>query len=117
MYIFIPIFSTKQVGRYRPPAVDKLFGELQRLREMLRAECQVAWIGLLQDFSHHYFKHKQAVLKVATIDVILSLAHVAQQEGYCKYVPCFWCACVCFFFKVLLVLRISNNVMSTDVVS
>ncbi|XP_034241241.1 DNA mismatch repair protein Msh3-like [Thrips palmi] len=78
------ISSTKQVGRYRPPAVDKLFGDLQRLREMLRAECQLAWIGLLQDFSQQYFKHKQAVYKIATLDVILSLAHVAQQEGYCK---------------------------------
>lgn len=51
---------------------------------MLRAECHLAWIGLLQDFSQQYFKHKQAVHKVATIDVILSLAHVAQQEGYCR---------------------------------
>ncbi|KAJ1532088.1 hypothetical protein ONE63_000717 [Megalurothrips usitatus] len=78
------ISSTKQVGRYRPPAVDRLFGELQRLREMLKAECQLAWIGLLRTFSEQYFKHKQAIQKVATLDVILSLAHVAQQEGFCR---------------------------------
>ncbi|XP_026289767.1 DNA mismatch repair protein Msh3 [Frankliniella occidentalis] len=78
------ISSTKQVGRYRPPAVDKLFGELQCLREMLKTECNQAWIGLLQEFSQQYFRHKQAVNKVATMDVLLSLAHVAQQEGYCR---------------------------------
>lgn len=53
---------------------------------MLRAECHQAWISLLQDFSQQYFRHKQAVSKVATIDVILSLAHVAQQEDYCRFV-------------------------------
>lgn len=46
----------------------------------------MAWIALLQDFSQQYFKHKQAVNNVATLDVFLSLAYVAQQEGFCRYV-------------------------------
>ncbi|XP_076055515.1 DNA mismatch repair protein Msh3-like [Oratosquilla oratoria] len=76
--------STKACARFRSPAVEKLFTRLQQLRELLQADCQQAWITLLDEFSKSYQEHRQAVLCLATLDALNSLACIAQSHGYCR---------------------------------
>ncbi|XP_064107017.1 DNA mismatch repair protein Msh3-like [Macrobrachium nipponense] len=78
------INTTKACCRFRPPEVEKLFTELQILREELQAECHSAWLQVLDSFSEHYQQHRQAVRFLATIDVLIALANVAKSHGFCR---------------------------------
>ncbi|KAK4302835.1 hypothetical protein Pmani_025093 [Petrolisthes manimaculis] len=78
------ISSTKAVGRFRSPEIEKLFQKLQQLREQLQAECHEAWLGVLQAFSEHYHRHRQAVRSLAALDALIALACVAKAHGYCR---------------------------------
>ncbi|XP_066992466.2 DNA mismatch repair protein Msh3 isoform X2 [Anabrus simplex] len=78
------VSQTKQLSRYRTPEVDRLFSELCRLREKLKADCQSAWSDFVASFNEHYFNHKKAVRNLATLDALLSLSQLAHNPGYCR---------------------------------
>lgn len=78
------ISSTKAVSRFRSPEIEKHFQRLQQLREQLQMDCHEAWIKVLESFSSHYHRHRQAVRSLATLDALVSLAAVAKAQGYCR---------------------------------
>ncbi|XP_076352752.1 DNA mismatch repair protein Msh3-like [Tachypleus tridentatus] len=75
---------SKQVSRFRSPAVESLLNQLQQVREQLKFDCYQAWLQFLSDFNTNFYRFKKAVLNLATLDCFLSLAEFAKQEKYCK---------------------------------
>ncbi|KAF4532141.1 hypothetical protein B566_EDAN015292, partial [Ephemera danica] len=61
-----------------------MFSELCRHRELLSAACNCAWQSTLEDFSKNYHTLKLAVSNLAELDVLMSLAQVSRQEGFCR---------------------------------
>lgn len=43
-----------------------------------------AWLQVLDSFSNHYQRHRQAVRCLAELDALCSLASVAKSQGYCR---------------------------------
>lgn len=43
-----------------------------------------AWIKVLESFSSHYHRHRQAVRSLATLDALVALSSVAKSQGYCR---------------------------------
>ncbi|XP_076352753.1 DNA mismatch repair protein Msh3-like [Tachypleus tridentatus] len=81
---WLKISMTKQVSRFRSPAVESLLNQLQQVREQLKFDCYQAWLQFLSDFNTNFYRFKKAVLNLATLDCFLSLAEFAKQEKYCK---------------------------------
>ncbi|MPC38710.1 DNA mismatch repair protein Msh3 [Portunus trituberculatus] len=78
------ISSTKAVSRFRSPEIEKHFQKLQQLREQLQMDCHEAWLKVLESFSGHYHRHRQAVRSLAVLDAVSALAGVAKSQGYCR---------------------------------
>ncbi|KAK8376623.1 hypothetical protein O3P69_009914 [Scylla paramamosain] len=78
------ISSTKAVSRFRSPEIEKHFQKLQQLREQLQMDCHEAWLKVLESFSGHYHRHRQAVRSLAVLDAVAALAGVAKSQGYCR---------------------------------
>ncbi|KAG0721273.1 DNA mismatch repair protein Msh3 [Chionoecetes opilio] len=78
------ISSTKAVGRFRSPEIERNFQRLQQLREQLQLDCHEAWVKVLADFSGHYHRHRQAVRSLAALDVLVGLAGIARTQGFCR---------------------------------
>ncbi|XP_063604742.1 DNA mismatch repair protein Msh3-like [Penaeus indicus] len=78
------VSSTKACCRFRSPEVDRLLTQLQQLREQLQVSCHEAWLQVLDSFSNHYQRHRQAVRCLAELDALCSLASVAKAQGYCR---------------------------------
>lgn len=75
------VCSTKKVHRYRPPSVQKALTALEVAREHHSAACEEAWRALQAVCGTHYVVLRRAVKALAQLDALLSMAHVAQQEG------------------------------------
>lgn len=43
-----------------------------------------AWLKVLESFSGHYHRHRQAVRSLAVLDAVVALAGVAKSQGYCR---------------------------------
>ena len=78
------ISSTKQVSRFHSPFIVEAYKRLCQSREQLVLECNEAWQDFLEEFSDFYPQYHKAVELLATYDCLLSLAGVAQLDGYCK---------------------------------
>ncbi|RXG51223.1 DNA mismatch repair protein Msh3 [Armadillidium vulgare] len=76
--------STKVCCRFRSKEVEKLFTKLQQLREQLQADCNQAWIEVLERFSEHYQDYREAIKCIGSLDALLSLAKVSRSNGYSK---------------------------------
>ncbi|XP_055874191.1 DNA mismatch repair protein Msh3-like isoform X1 [Biomphalaria glabrata] len=81
---WIFINSTNAVSRFHTPFIAEKYCRLKELKEELVIHTNVAWQELLQQFSSHYIRYKQAVSELATLDCLLSLANVASQDSFCK---------------------------------
>ncbi|KNC74017.1 hypothetical protein SARC_13425, partial [Sphaeroforma arctica JP610] len=81
---WIPINSTKKVGRYRTPMLDDLVLRLQEQRERLTIACEAAWMVMLEDFGEVYDSLANLTDRVATLDCLLSLADVSLQDTFCR---------------------------------
>ncbi|KAK0058244.1 DNA mismatch repair protein Msh3 [Biomphalaria pfeifferi] len=81
---WIFINSTNAVSRFHTPFIAEKYCRLKELKEELVIHTKVAWLELLQQFSSHYIRYKQAVSELATLDCLLSLANVASQDSFCK---------------------------------
>ena len=46
--------------------------------------CSQAWLKVLESFSGHYHRHRQAVRSLAALDAVSALAGVAKSQGYCR---------------------------------
>lgn len=78
------ISGTKKVSRFHPPEIVKLVRERDQHKEALAAACDGAFQALLEDIGLHYSHFRDAILSLATLDCLMSLASVAQQPGYTK---------------------------------
>ncbi|XP_060571566.1 DNA mismatch repair protein Msh3-like [Ruditapes philippinarum] len=78
------ISSTKTVSRFHTPYIVEKYKLLQQYREKLVLASNSAWIQFLDTFSERYQQYRKAILLVSTLDVLLSLATVAQQHGYVR---------------------------------
>ncbi|KAH7889258.1 muts domain V-domain-containing protein [Phlebopus sp. FC_14] len=77
--------STKYSRRYHTPEVKKLIQERARYKESLAAEANKAYHSFLEEIvQSHYTVLRDAVNKLAVADCLLSLAHVALQDGYTR---------------------------------
>jgi DNA mismatch repair protein MSH3 len=81
---WIPLKGTKTLDRYHTPFIKEKLQHLQEAREMLVLESDAAWAHVLRDFSAQYAELRQAVVALATLDCLFSLAVVAKQEGYVR---------------------------------
>lgn len=78
------ISGTKKVSRFHPPEVIKLVRERDQHKESLAAACDAAYQELLAEISANYPSFRDAILSLATLDCLVSLATTAQQPGYVK---------------------------------
>ncbi|KAL8616653.1 hypothetical protein ACOMHN_031635 [Nucella lapillus] len=78
------ISSTKAVSRFHPPYVVEKYRRLCQLREQLVATVTDAWDQFLREFSEGFLRYRKAVQLLASLDVLMALAKVAQQDGYCR---------------------------------
>lgn len=76
---------TKYLRRYHTPEVKKFIDELSRYKEALNAEANKAFASFLSSIAlDHYSVMRDVVNKLAIADCLLSLAHVAHQQGYVR---------------------------------
>jgi len=78
------ISGTKKVSRFHPPEVIKLVRERDQHKESLAAACDTAYQDLLAEISANYPSFRDAILSLATLDCLVSLATIAQQPGYVR---------------------------------
>ncbi|KAK7115963.1 DNA mismatch repair protein Msh3-like [Littorina saxatilis] len=78
------ISSTKVVSRFHPPFVMEKYKKLNQLREQLVATVTDAWEEFLREFSEEFLRYRKAVQLLASLDVLMSLAQLARQDGYCR---------------------------------
>ncbi len=81
---WIKISGTKKLSRFHPPEVVKLVRERDQHKESLAAACDTAFQALLADISTKYANFRDAILSLATLDCLMSLATIAQQPGYTR---------------------------------
>ncbi|KAF8843625.1 hypothetical protein BDN67DRAFT_964104 [Paxillus ammoniavirescens] len=79
------VSSTKYCRRYHTPEVKKFIQERARYKESLAAEANKAYTTFLDEIiQSHYSLLRDAINKLAVADCLLSLAHVALQDGYVR---------------------------------
>ncbi|KAF9218263.1 hypothetical protein BS17DRAFT_798646 [Gyrodon lividus] len=79
------VSSTKYSRRYHTPQVKKLIQERATYKESLAAEANKAYTAFLDTIIQlHYSLLRDVINKLAVADCLLSLAHVALQEGYVR---------------------------------
>ncbi|KAI0713432.1 muts domain V-domain-containing protein [Earliella scabrosa] len=77
--------STKYLRRYHTPVVRAKLQERAQYKEALAMEGNKAFLSFLSEITEkHYALLRDAVNKLAVADCLLSLAHIAQREGYCR---------------------------------
>ncbi|KAK6370366.1 Mismatch repair protein msh3 [Lithohypha guttulata] len=81
---WIKVSGTKKVSRFHPPEVVKLVRERDQHKESLAAACDTAFEALLADISTKYSQFRDAILSLAALDCLMSLATIAQQPGYTR---------------------------------
>lgn len=83
--MFMVHSSTKYYRRYHTPEVKKLIQERARYKESLAAEANKAYSTFLGEIAQsHYSLLRDAINKLAIADCLLSLAHIALQDGYVR---------------------------------
>ncbi|KZS90218.1 hypothetical protein SISNIDRAFT_457723 [Sistotremastrum niveocremeum HHB9708] len=79
------VSKTKKDTRYHSPFIQDKLREREEYKETLAAEAKSAFRAFLRDISNkHYGLFRDVVQKLATVDCLLSLAHVALQSSYAK---------------------------------
>lgn len=78
------ISGTKKLSRFHTPEVMRLISERDQHKEALAAACDTAFSSLLVAIAADYQPLRDAVASLATLDCLLSLAHVAALPGYSK---------------------------------
>ena len=78
------VSGTKKVSRFHPPEIVKLVRERDQHKESLAAACDTAFQTLLADIGTKYAHFRDAILSLATLDCLMSLATIAQQPGYTR---------------------------------
>ncbi|KAF8121921.1 muts domain V-domain-containing protein [Boletus edulis] len=77
--------STKHYRRYHNPEVKRLTQERAIYQELLAAEADKAYSTFLAEIAQsHYSLLRDATNKLAVADCLLSLAHIALQDGYVR---------------------------------
>ncbi|KAG1782777.1 muts domain V-domain-containing protein [Suillus placidus] len=76
---------TKSLRRYHTPEAKRFIDELSRYKEALNVEANKAFASFLSSIaSDHYSVMRDVVNKLGIADCLLSLAHVAHQQGYVR---------------------------------
>lgn len=76
---------TKSAARYHTPEIKRKIQERSQCQEALEAAANEAFSSFLKEISEsHYAVMRNAVNKLANVDCILSLAHVALRDGYVR---------------------------------
>jgi DNA mismatch repair protein MSH3 len=82
---WVVMSATKYLRRYHTPETKRFIDELSRYKEALNAEANRVFASFLSSIaSDHYSVMRDVVNKLGTADCLLSLAHVAHQEGYVR---------------------------------
>lgn len=81
---WVKISGTKKSSRFHPPEVVKLVRERDQHKEALSSACDSAYQDYQKDVSARYQGFRDAILSLATLDCLMSLAAIAQQPGYTK---------------------------------
>ncbi|KIK97398.1 hypothetical protein PAXRUDRAFT_824943 [Paxillus rubicundulus Ve08.2h10] len=79
------VSSTKYCRRYHTPEVKNFIQERARYKESLATEANKAYRSFLDEIiQSHYCLLRDAINKLAVADCLLSLAHIALQDGYVR---------------------------------
>ena len=76
--------GTKQVCRFRTPFIFGALPKLQFLRENLRDLCENEWKCFLDQFLAYIPKYQFGVKRLSEMDCLVSLAHLARQDGFSR---------------------------------
>ena len=75
------VCSTKKMNRFHPPEVKQGLQQLEVAREHLQAAALAAWEAFLGEFALHYAPFRAAVMALASLDALHSLATLACNSG------------------------------------
>jgi DNA mismatch repair protein MSH3 len=76
---------TKQVVRFRPPRVEQLLATLQQHQERLVLAAQEAWDMFQREVAERIYDEVHALSdRLATLDILLGFADLAQDPGYTR---------------------------------
>ncbi|KAL0026611.1 hypothetical protein WJX77_010338 [Trebouxia sp. C0004] len=78
------VCSTKKMNRFHPPEVKQGLQQLEIAKEHLQAAALAAWEAFLGEFALHYAPFRGAVMALASLDAIHSLAALACNTGYVR---------------------------------
>ena len=81
------VCSTKKMNRFHPPEVKQGLQQLDIAKEHLQAAALAAWEAFLGEFSLHYAPFRAAVMALASLDALHSLATIACNPGYAFPAP------------------------------
>lgn len=76
------VCSTKKMNRFHPPEVKQGLQQLDVAKEHLQAAALAAWEAFLGEFALHYAPFRAAVMALASLDALHSLATLACNPGY-----------------------------------
>ncbi len=75
------VCSTKKMNRFHPPQVKQGLQQLEIAKEHLQAAALAAWEAFLGEFALHYAPFRGAVMALAALDALHSLATLACNTG------------------------------------
>jgi hypothetical protein len=75
------VCSTKKMNRFHPPEVKQGLQQLEIAKEHLQAAALTAWEAFLGEFALHYAPFRGAVMALASLDALHSLATLACNTG------------------------------------
>jgi DNA mismatch repair protein MSH3 len=75
------VCSTKKMNRFHPPEVKQGLQQLEIAKEHLQAAALAAWEAFLGEFALHYAPFRGAVMALASLDALHSLATLACNTG------------------------------------
>lgn len=75
------VCSTKKMNRFHPPEVKQGLQQLDIAKEHLQAAALAAWEAFLGEFALHYAPFRGAVMALASLDALHSLATLACNPG------------------------------------
>ncbi|KAL3139906.1 hypothetical protein ABBQ38_004198 [Trebouxia sp. C0009 RCD-2024] len=78
------VCSTKKMNRFHPPEVKQGLQQLEIAKEHLQAAALAAWEAFLGEFALHYAPFRAAVMALASLDALHSLATLACNPGYVR---------------------------------
>ncbi|KPV75658.1 uncharacterized protein RHOBADRAFT_52699 [Rhodotorula graminis WP1] len=81
---WVRISATKQVHRYRSPALQKKIDKLEQWKEKIAGAASDAFLAFLQEVASHYELFRQTIVSLATADCLFSLALVAHENDWAR---------------------------------